>query len=49
MAELVRALPPIFGRGLDLGDPLAFLERDLVVFPRIVAAVRIGTIQRCSQ
>ena len=38
MAELVRALPPVLGRGLDVGDPFALLERDLVVLARVVAA-----------
>ena len=40
MAELVRALPPVLGRGLDVRDPLALLERDFVVLARVVAAGR---------
>ena len=46
MAELVSALPPVLRRGLYLGDPLALLERDLVVLARVVAADRYVSVIR---
>ncbi len=46
IAVLIRALPPILGRSLDMRDPVALLERDLVVFAGIVAKRSVSTSRK---
>ena len=36
------ALPPVFIDFLNRGDPVAFFERDFVIFSRVVTAISEG-------
>ena len=48
MPERVRALPPVLGHGLDARDPLAVLERDLIVLARVVATHHQTRVNGCE-